>query len=58
MVPGDLIEIESHHEYVMTCDAVLLNGNCVVDESMLTGIVLKLKSIIRKIKFHLEKITE
>ena len=37
LVPGDVIEIPSTHEITMTCDAVLLNGNCVLNESMLTG---------------------
>lgn len=37
LVPGDVIEIPSSHEITMTCDAVLLNGNCVLNESMLTG---------------------
>ena len=37
LVPGDIIEIESSHETTMACDAVLLNGVCIVNESMLTG---------------------
>ena len=37
LVPGDVIEIPANHESVMACDAVLLNGNCIVNESMLTG---------------------
>ncbi len=37
MVPGDIIEIPSNQEVLMACDAVLLNGNCIVNESMLTG---------------------
>ncbi|CAF0752314.1 unnamed protein product [Brachionus calyciflorus] len=37
LVPGDIIEIPASHEMVMTCDAVLLNGNCILNESMLTG---------------------
>lgn len=36
LVPGDVIEIPAHG-CVMQCDAVLLNGNCIVNESMLTG---------------------
>jgi hypothetical protein len=36
LVPGDLIVIPSHG-CDMHCDAVLLNGNCIVNESMLTG---------------------
>ena len=37
MSAGDLIEIPIGHEMMMGCDAVLLNGNCIVNESMLTG---------------------
>lgn len=37
LVPGDIIEIPAKCESTMTCDAVLLNGTCVVNESMLTG---------------------
>lgn len=36
LVPGDLIIIPSHG-CIMQCDAVLLTGNCIVNESMLTG---------------------
>ncbi|KAK5649470.1 hypothetical protein RI129_000499 [Pyrocoelia pectoralis] len=36
LVPGDLIEI-SKNGCVMQCDAVLIHGNCIVNESMLTG---------------------
>ncbi|KAK8775011.1 hypothetical protein V5799_010458 [Amblyomma americanum] len=36
LVPGDVIILpESHH--IMECDAVLINGDCIVNESMLTG---------------------
>ncbi len=35
LVPGDVVEIT--HDAVMECDAVLLNGSAVVNESMLTG---------------------
>lgn len=37
LVPGDIIELPSDHETQMACDAVLLNGTCIVNESMLTG---------------------
>ena len=37
LVPGDVIELSSEHEMLMSCDAVLLNGTCIVNESMLTG---------------------
>lgn len=36
LVPGDIIVIPAHG-CVVYCDAVLLNGNCIVNESMLTG---------------------
>lgn len=36
LVPGDVIVIPAHG-CVMHCDAVLLVGNCIVNESMLTG---------------------
>lgn len=36
LVPGDVLEIPSSG-CTMTCDAVLLSGNCILDESMLTG---------------------
>ncbi|XP_017869045.1 PREDICTED: probable cation-transporting ATPase 13A3 [Drosophila arizonae] len=36
LVPGDIIEIPSSG-CTMQCDAVLLSGNCILDESMLTG---------------------
>ncbi|CAG2053469.1 unnamed protein product [Timema podura] len=35
LVPGDIILIPPHGCY-MTCDALLLSGNCIVNESMLT----------------------
>ncbi|XP_056008608.1 polyamine-transporting ATPase 13A3-like isoform X2 [Ostrea edulis] len=36
LVPGDVITIPQHG-CVMTCDAVLITGTCIVNESMLTG---------------------
>ncbi|XP_062591855.1 polyamine-transporting ATPase 13A3-like [Saccostrea cucullata] len=36
LVPGDIIEIP-RRGCIMQCDAVLLTGNCIVNESMLTG---------------------
>ncbi|XP_075167305.1 polyamine-transporting ATPase anne boleyn isoform X2 [Haematobia irritans] len=36
LVPGDIIEIPSSG-CTMQCDAVLLSGNCILDEAMLTG---------------------
>lgn len=36
LVPGDVIAIPNHG-CMMHCDAVLISGNCIVNESMLTG---------------------
>ena len=36
LVPGDVIVIPPQG-CMMQCDAVLLQGNCIVNESMLTG---------------------
>uniref|UniRef100_A0A1B6M2J0 Cation-transporting ATPase n=2 Tax=Graphocephala atropunctata TaxID=36148 RepID=A0A1B6M2J0_9HEMI len=36
LVPGDTIVIPPHG-CIMTCDALLLTGNCIVNESILTG---------------------
>lgn len=36
LVPGDILEIPKDG-CTMHCDAVLLSGNCILDESMLTG---------------------
>ena len=36
LVPGDILEVP-RHGCVMQCDAVLISGNCIVNESMLTG---------------------
>lgn len=36
LVPGDVIEIP-RFGFTMQCDAVLIGGNCIVNESMLTG---------------------
>ena len=36
LVPGDILEVP-RHGCIMQCDAVLISGNCIVNESMLTG---------------------
>jgi cation transport ATPase len=36
LVPGDILEIP-RRGCIMQCDAVLISGNCIVNESMLTG---------------------
>lgn len=37
LVPGDIL-IVPPHGCIMHCDAVLMTGNCIVNESMLTGL--------------------
>lgn len=39
LVPGDLLALPPHG-CTMHCDAVLLTGTCIVNESMLTGMIL------------------
>ncbi|KAL3201952.1 hypothetical protein MRX96_012220 [Rhipicephalus microplus] len=36
LVPGDVVILSERH-HIMECDAVLINGDCIVNESMLTG---------------------
>lgn len=35
IVPGDLIEVRDG--WTVPCDCILINGSCIVNESMLTG---------------------
>ena len=37
LVPGDVILLSTSGGFMMECDAVLIEGTCVVNESMLTG---------------------
>lgn len=39
LVPGDIIELPKH-QITLVCDAVLLTGQCILNESMLTGKML------------------
>jgi cation-transporting ATPase 13A3/4/5 len=39
LVPGDIVVIPPHG-CTMQCDALLLRGTCIVNESMLTGKLL------------------
>lgn len=35
LVPGDIVEIPEN--CLMPCDFILLNGQCIMNEAMLTG---------------------
>ena len=35
LVPGDIFEVQD--DSIIPCDAIVLNGECIVNESMLTG---------------------
>ena len=37
LVPGDYVLFPTNGGYTVECDAVLVDGSCVVNESMLTG---------------------
>lgn len=37
LVPGDIIILSTQKSFIIECDAILLNGSCIVDESFLTG---------------------
>ena len=45
LVPGDVIVVPAHG-CIMTCDAVLITGTCIVNESMLTGQGLMLMTVL------------
>jgi cation-transporting ATPase 13A3/4/5 len=37
LVPGDVYEVTDHALTQFPCDSILLAGDCIVNESMLTG---------------------
>ena len=47
LVPGDIMLIPSNGT-IMPCDAVLLSGTCIVNESMLTGKVNLIQFCVAK----------
>ena len=47
LVPGDVIFLPTDGGFVMECDSVLVEGTCVVDESMLTGESIPITKVSR-----------
>ena len=37
LVPGDIYEISDPNLHILPCDSILITGDCIVNESMLTG---------------------
>lgn len=35
LVPGDILEVRDN--WTVPCDCILINGSCIINESMLTG---------------------
>ena len=53
LVPGDIIEIPDNK--ILPCDVILLNGSCIMNESMLTGEsvpILKIALPYNTLKFN------
>ncbi|ELV09442.1 putative cation-transporting ATPase 13A3 [Tupaia chinensis] len=50
LVPGDVVVIPLNGT-VMPCDAVLINGTCIVNESMLTGFSTSKGQLVRSILY-------
>jgi len=50
LAPGDVVEVP-RQGCVMQCDAVLVAGNCIVNESMLTGLCPVLISTVTSLEW-------
>ena len=53
LVPGDVIFLSTNGGFMMECDAVLVDGSCVVNESMLTGESIPITKVISAINLHM-----
>ena len=59
LVPGDIIEIPDNQ--ILPCDVILLNGSCIMNESMLTGEsvpILKISLPYNDIKFDPQEVNK
>ena len=50
LVPGDVVLLPTTGGVMMECDAVLVEGTCVVNESMLTGESIPITKVFTKRK--------
>jgi cation-transporting ATPase 13A2 len=41
LVPGDVYEVSDPSLIQLPCDSLLLAGDCIVNESMLTGVLMR-----------------
>ena len=46
LVPGDVVLLATSGGYMMECDAVLVEGSAVVNESMLTGESIPITKVV------------
>ena len=48
LVPGDVVLLATSGGYMMECDAILVEGSAVVNESMLTGESIPITKVPRR----------
>ena len=51
-MPGDLIYIKPEEPQLLHCDAVIVEGSCSVDESMVTGESYPITKVADKISMQ------
>lgn len=54
LVPGDIFVVPAHGG-VMQCDAVLMNGTAIVNESMLTGESVPITKVLPRVDHSLDR---
>jgi cation-transporting ATPase 13A2 len=52
LVPGDVILLPTTGGFNMECDAILVEGSCVVNESMLTGESIPITKVKKNVSEH------
>ena len=48
LVPGDQVLLPTNGGYTVECDSVLVEGSCVVNESMLTGESIPVTKVLKE----------